>query len=122
MKSINIPDIYELEYLFECNALVADEEVGWYYSGVSFVLERDSVVIEFYLLPALRSGSLTICLNKNTIIDIDLENISEITLKRDINIEVIELNFDKDNFVEPLIVQTKPFIKANWGTSRELNL
>ncbi|MEC0090646.1 hypothetical protein [Paenibacillus macquariensis] len=122
MKSINIPDLYELEYLFECNAQVTDEEVGWYYSGVSFVLERDLMGIEFYLIPAIRSGSIRISINRDTIIDIDLENIIEITIKRDNQTEVIEMNFDQDNFVQPLIVQTKPIIKAKWGTLRELNL
>ncbi|URN93794.1 MAG: hypothetical protein NAG76_18480 [Candidatus Pristimantibacillus lignocellulolyticus] len=122
MNLIKFPDIYELEYLFECNSLVADEETGWYYSGVSFMLERNSTEIEFYLLPACRSGFIRINVNKDTLIEIDLENIIEITIKRDKKTEFFEIYFDKDNFVEPLIVQTKPLIKAKWGTTRELNL
>ncbi len=49
-----------------------------------------------------------------------LENIQNLIIKRINDSESLIIEFDKENFVIPLELQTKPTIKISWGTSLEL--
>jgi len=43
-----------------------------------------------------------------------------LTIKRANDFESLIIEFNKDNFVIPLELQTKPILKITWGTSLEL--
>lgn len=114
------PDLYELEYLFECDAIIVDKEIPWYYAGASFSLIKERRLIEFKITPAVRDGKLKLQIDEEVIIDLKLENIKEIQIYNEKNIEGLNVFFDVDNYVLPLQIQTKPVIKIEWGTSIEL--
>jgi hypothetical protein len=120
MIDLKTPEMYELEYLFECDARIVDEEVPWYYIGASSSLIRENKLIEFYVNPANRNGELRLLVNEEPLINLDLENITEVQLTNEKNTEGFKVHFDKENYVKSLIVQTKPFVKIEWGTSLEL--
>ncbi|WP_419875153.1 hypothetical protein [Candidatus Pristimantibacillus sp. PTI5] len=114
------PELYELEYLFECDARIVDEEIPWYYTGASFSLMRENKLIKFYVNPASGNGELRLEVNGETIIHLNLDNVTEIQTIKEGKIEGFKVHFAKENYVTPLIVQTKPVVKIEWGTSLEL--
>ncbi|WP_148933723.1 hypothetical protein [Paenibacillus methanolicus] len=120
MQTLKTPELYELEYLFECEAKLSDESVPWQYTSVSFQVVRESLKAEFELEEASRSGQLRLYFETNEIVKIYLENIKCVHIKRQDNLECLILEFDNENFVLPLELQTKPIIKTTWGTSLDL--
>ncbi|WP_141500534.1 hypothetical protein [Paenibacillus luteus] len=50
------PELYEWEYLLECEAKRADHEIDWYYTGASFELERNGIRLELTVQPAIGSS------------------------------------------------------------------
>ncbi|OKP96205.1 hypothetical protein [Paenibacillus sp. P46E] len=111
------PELYELEYLFECEAELSDDDVPWQYTSISFQIVRNHIKAVFEFEEASRSGQLRIYLNTEEINNYCLENISTIQIKREDNYECLILEFDEENFVLPMALQTKPSIKTSWGTS-----
>ncbi|MEC2343739.1 hypothetical protein [Paenibacillus barengoltzii] len=119
MKSL--PELYELEYLFECDAKIIETEIPWYYSGATFSITRENLDIEFYIHPASSSGEVRLYVLKDKILNLSLENIKEVVITKNKDLEGLLVTFDDENYVEPLEIQTKPIIKVRWGTSIELH-
>ncbi|WP_342562303.1 hypothetical protein NST84_22150 [Paenibacillus sp. FSL R7-0345] len=115
------PELYELEYLFECDAKFNDDGIPWQYTTVSFQIVRNNIKAVFEFEEASRSGQLRIYFKTEEISKYYLENISTIHIKREVNYECLTIEFDEENFVLPLALQTKPSIKTSWGTSLDLN-
>jgi len=114
------PELYELEYLFECEAKLSDDGIPWKYTSVSFQMVRNSIKAVFALKEAGRSGQLRLYFKTEEISNYCLENISTIHIMREDNYECLILEFDEENFVLPLALHTKPSIKTSWGTSLDL--
>ncbi|WP_152559311.1 hypothetical protein [Tumebacillus flagellatus] len=47
------PELYELEYLFECEAVNEEPKIPWQYGRVSFSLSRGHTKVEFDLEKAM---------------------------------------------------------------------
>ncbi|MGM0885106.1 MAG: hypothetical protein ACQEXQ_29195 [Bacillota bacterium] len=118
--TIRTPELFELEYLFECDANFVDEGVPWQYTNVSFHLTRGNLRVKFDFEEASRCGQLRMYLGEDEINKFYLENIQNLVIKRLKDFESLILEFDSENFVVPLELQTKPTIKITWGTSLEL--
>ncbi|UQZ32786.1 hypothetical protein C2I18_03960 [Paenibacillus sp. PK3_47] len=111
------PELYELEYLFECEAKLSDDAIPWQYTSVSLQIIRNNIKAVFEFEEASRCGKLSLYFETEGISNYCLENISTIHIKREDNYECLILEFDEENFVLPLTLQTKPSIKTFWGTS-----
>lgn len=120
MITIITPELYELEYLFECDAIFVDEEVPWQYTSVFFQITRGNLRAEFDFEEASRCGQLRLYLGGEEINKFGLENILGLEIKRLADFEGLIIKFDSDNYVFPLELQTKPKIRITWGTSLEL--
>ncbi|WP_310831048.1 hypothetical protein [Paenibacillus pedocola] len=118
--AMKTPELYELEYLFECEAKLSDDGIPWQYTSVSFQIVRNNIKAVFEFEEASRGGQLRLYFENEEITNYCLENISIIHIKRDDNYECLILEFDEENFVLPLALQTKPSIKTSWGTSLDL--
>lgn len=114
------PELYELEYLFECEAKLSDDEIPWQYTSVSFQIVRNNIKAVFEFEEASRNGQLRLYFETEELSNYYLENIRTINIKREHNYECLILEFDEENFVLPLALQTKPSIKTSWGTSLDL--
>jgi len=108
--------------LFECDARFSDEGVPWQYTPVSFQIVRDNLKAEFEFEEASRCGQLRLYFGEGEISKFYLENIKGVHIKRMDNLECLLLEFDDENFVLPLELQTKPTIKITWGTSLEFRI
>ncbi len=117
---MNHPELYELEYLFESEATGIEEGIPWVYCGASFKLIRANRMITFSIEIACRCGTITLFVDQNRIIDLKIENIKHIILLKTNESEGIKIEFEDDNYVLPLIINTKPDINILWGTSIEL--
>ncbi|SDW21820.1 hypothetical protein [Paenibacillus sp. CF384] len=117
---IKTPELYELEYLFECEAEFIDEGIPWQYTTVSFKIARGNLRAEFDLKEASNCGQIRLYLEEEEINKFYIENILNLTIKRINDLESLVIEFDKENFVIPLELQTKPTIKIRWGTSLDL--
>ncbi|WP_171693614.1 hypothetical protein, partial [Paenibacillus germinis] len=106
--------------LFECEAELSDKSVPWQYTSVSFQVVRGDFKAEFDIEEASRSGQLRLYSGTDEISKFYLENINGVQIKRKGNFECLVSEFDKENFVLPLELQTKPVIKLIWGTSLDL--
>ncbi|MFC5649722.1 hypothetical protein ACFPYJ_11435 [Paenibacillus solisilvae] len=121
VETIRTPELYELEYLFECDAKFVDEGVPWQYTTVSFHITRNNLRVEFDFEEASRCGQIKLYLGEDEISNFFLENIQNLFIKQLKDFESLILVFDNENFVVPLELQTKPVIKITWGTSLELH-
>lgn len=114
------PELYELEYLFECEAILNEEGIPWQYASVAFKLIRGKLKVEFELEKASSCGQLSLYFEEENLSKLSLENIHAIRIKRDNMLEYLIVEFEKGNYVLPLELQTKPSISISWGTSLEL--
>ncbi|WP_197260857.1 hypothetical protein [Brevibacillus laterosporus] len=121
MLTINTPELFELEFLFECEAKIVEEEIPWQYSTISFNITRNNLRAEFDFEEASRCGEIRIYLGEDEISKFYLENIQTLVINRFNHFESLIFEFESDNFVVPLVLQTKPTIKITWGTSLELH-
>ncbi|TLS53931.1 hypothetical protein FE782_00835 [Paenibacillus antri] len=117
---LKTPELFELEYLFECDAQLSEDGIPWQYTSVSFYVIRDKVKAEFDFEEASRSGQIRLYLYEEELTKIILENIKDITIRKSNDFESLVLEFDEENYVKPLVLQTKPRINMTWGTSLEL--
>jgi hypothetical protein len=114
------PELYELEYLFECDAMFIEEGIPWQYSSVSFNLTRGDIKVEFDIEVASHSGQLRLYSGEKIVNKLYFENIESLIIEKEIGIELLKIKFDNENYVLPLELQTKPTIHMSWGTSLEL--
>ncbi|MDQ0194601.1 hypothetical protein [Paenibacillus wynnii] len=114
------PDLYEFEYLFECDATGIEQGIPWVYCGATFDLSRLNRSITFSIEIGGRCSTLELFADQNRIITLKLENIKEIQIIKNNISEGLKLEFDDDNYVLPLLINTKPEIYVDWGTSLEL--
>lgn len=114
------PELYELEYLFECDAFTSDENIPWVYCFTSFRLTRENRQILFTIDIASRNGEVNILVDQDQLIRLDLENIKLLSILKDGLSEGLKIEFDHENYVLPLIIHTKPHISITWGTSLDL--
>jgi hypothetical protein len=117
---MNHPELYELEYLFECEAMNIEAKVPWIYSEVKFNLIRSNREIMVNIEIVSRCGHVELLIDKNRVIALELENIKDISITKSINSEGLIIEFDEDNYVLPFSIKTKPEINITWGTSLEL--
>ncbi|ALS28942.1 hypothetical protein IJ21_35540 [Paenibacillus sp. 32O-W] len=114
---MKIPELYEIEYVFECDVARSDPEVPWYYDCISFSLARNRCRIDFSVEPGIGWGRVAIYVLDGKMIDLHLENIRELAIVRDGGYEGLVLIFDEGHDVQPLEIGTKPDIRVKWGTS-----
>ncbi|WP_433944927.1 SMI1/KNR4 family protein [Paenibacillus sp. SN-8-1] len=67
------PELYEFEYLFECDAKLVEPDIPWFYSGATFSIRRDELEIEFSLVPEISNGEIKLLHNNG--FQNDLEDI-----------------------------------------------
>ncbi|WP_274654604.1 hypothetical protein [Paenibacillus humicola] len=60
MVAIKTPELFELEYLFECDAEFMDEGFPWQYTTVSFKITRGNLIAEFDFEEASKCGQLRV--------------------------------------------------------------
>lgn len=110
------PELYEWEYLLECEAKRVDHELNWYYTGASFELKRNGIRLELTVQPVIGSSELSLYLNNSILVHLKLENIIEARLTNADDKEGFILFFDNQHLLKALIVQTKPVITLDWGS------
>ncbi|MGO4547366.1 hypothetical protein AB4Z29_21515 [Paenibacillus sp. 2TAB23] len=117
---MNHLDLYELEYLFECEASLIEEGIPWVYGDAKFSLARENREIDFIIGIASRCGEVIMRVDQRSLLQLTLENIDEILIFKEQQSEGISIKFVDGNYVRPLTIHTKPEIRITWGTSLEL--
>jgi hypothetical protein len=124
LPGMAIPADWELIGFFEAEPELADtgedQYGGWHYNTLKFRTQRGEDVIECVLSPAF--GELTLRWSKYEIelIELALCFGRILTVHSDSGREWMEVEFEEEKYLLPFLLQLKPTVKVEWGTTRWL--
>ncbi|NQX65654.1 hypothetical protein HQN90_05885 [Paenibacillus alba] len=113
------PEEHELINIFECEPQVTLEEldVPDYYKQWRFILKRETDVLEFDIEPSISYVYMRWHQENKVILELALEEVYGIEIKKQGNSEFILLLFQDERF-KTLTLRTKPYISVVWGTAK----
>ncbi|CAM4452641.1 hypothetical protein FHS16_004069 [Paenibacillus endophyticus] len=69
---MNHPALYELEYLFECEAGIIEEGIPWVYGDAKFRLARENREIDFIIGIANRCGEIIMRVDHRSLLQLEI--------------------------------------------------
>ncbi|MBD3922924.1 hypothetical protein H8B09_29725 [Paenibacillus sp. PR3] len=113
------PEEYEFIELFESEPKILDEKVPFFYNNNIYKLSRPNGELYFEIEPGSHWTRIAWKQADQILIDLTLENVKGIEIEKRSGNEFLQLFFDEDQGLKPLIIKTKPEFSMIWGTIRE---
>jgi hypothetical protein len=117
---IQLPQDWELIGFFEAEPRLTYDDEPWCYNEVVFETHRNGNVIECAISPSYGELKLIWLRDEQKLVELDLCFANRLTVHSEHGCESIQIDFDSEKYLLPLILQLKPTVQISWGVTRWL--
>lgn len=115
-----LPQEWELIGFFEVEPRLTYDDEPWYYNEVVFETRRNDDLIECAICPSYGELKLVWLRDELKLVELDLCFANRLSIHSEHGYESMQIDFDPEKYILPLILQLKPTVKISWGVTRWL--